>query len=575
MKRLLLVVALAAAVHPAAAQTTIFRTVQPGENPQAPPGMAGRPAQPGADLPPGTAKLRGRVFAADTGQALRKAQVRLVQQPDGASGGPMFVRENKLATTDAQGTFEFKELRAGRYLITASKGSYVALQYGQNRPTEPGKPIQILDGQTVERVDFSLPRGAVITGRILDEFGEPLPDVTVAPQRYQFVQGQRRLVPAGRTASTNDLGEFRIFGVPPGQYYLQATWRAMNAINLTDGGSRTGYAPMYFPGTLEIAQAQRLTIGVGVEVSDVMMTMRPVKTARVSGVALDSQGQPMRGMLFIMQSSGFMMINMAAPIRPDGTFTVGGISPGEYMFRVQQMGNPSDAEVGTLNLTVGSDDIDGVAIATARPSVLRGHVVVDPAAASSLPARLMLTAMPVQMTPMMGVQPAAVAEDMSFEIKSPPGVYRVNLGGAALGWAIRTVRLNGADVTDSGVEVKANEDLAGLEVELTNKLTSISGLVTNARGETVRDFSAVVFAHDSSLWGSNTRYQSMGRPDQDGRFKISGLPAGNYYIVALDRVDSGEVGDPEFLERIRTKATMLSLMDGETKTVDLKLQTAS
>jgi hypothetical protein len=104
----------------------------------------------------------------------------------------------------------------------------------------------------------------------------------------------------------------------------------------------------------------------------------------------------------------------------------------------------------------------------------------------------------------------------------------------------------------------------------------ISGLVTNARGDQLKDYTTVVFAQDSTRWGgSNPRYQSMGRPDQDGRFKVTGLPAGEYYIIALDRIDSGEVNDPEFLERIRQRASTISLNEGETKTMDLKVQTGT
>jgi len=570
----------AVVVPPATAQQQVF-TSQPPGFPQMP-AQGARPPQPNAaaDQTPGTATLRGHVFDAATGQALRKAQVRIMQQMDSPNGPVLPGRENRMATTDAQGAYEFKELRAGRYTIFANKGSYVSLQYGQTRPAEPGKPIQILDNQTIERVDFSLPHGGVITGRILDEYGEPLSDVMVAPQRFQYVQGQRRLVPAGRTVSTDDLGEFRIFAVPPGQYYLQATWRGENMM-MGPGGpgsneERTSYAPMFFPGTLDASQAQRLTIAIGTEVSDVVMTMRPVKAVRISGNIVDSQGRPMNGMLMVMQSSGFGFSNMGAPVRPDGTFTLSGLAPGDYVLNAMQMGNPQESEVATTKLTVATEDITGIQLVGAKPITARGRVIVDPAAASSLPPRLMLQAFPVQMMPMMGPRmPAPVQDDMTFELKSPPGLFRVNLMPAGMGWAIRSVRVSGTDVTDTGLEIKGNEDVSGLEVELTNKLTTISGLVTNARGEAVKDYTAIVFAQDSARWTSNTRYQSMGRPDQDGRFKIAGLPPGEYYIIALDRLDTGEAGDPEFLERIRTKASRLSLNEGETKTMDLKLNSAT
>jgi len=126
-------------------------------------------------------------------------------------------------------------------------------------------------------------------------------------------------------------------------------------------------------------------------------------------------------------------------------------------------------------------------------------------------------------------------------------------------------------VTDAGIEFKPNEDISGVEVELTNKVTTISGTVKTSRGEPSKDYTAVVFAQDKEKWTGNMRYQSAARPDQEGRFKISGLPPGEYYIVAVDRLEPGQSSDPEFLERVRTKASSLSLREGDTKNVDLRL----
>ncbi len=195
-----------------AQQVIINRVV--GSDSQVPPpppppgGAVGMPIGPGGmpGAPPrdnsaktGTARIRGRVVASDNGAPIRRAQVRLVS-PE--------LRENRLATTDPQGAYEFKDLPAGRYSLTANKGSFVSLQYGQTRPNEPGKPLQILDAQTMEKVDFSLPRGSVLTGRILDEFGEPASDVMVAAMRYQVHSG----TPAAdaRRAHLDDQRHWRI-----------------------------------------------------------------------------------------------------------------------------------------------------------------------------------------------------------------------------------------------------------------------------------------------------------------------------------------------------------------------------
>jgi len=131
--------------------------------------------------------------------------------------------------------------------------------------------------------------------------------------------------------------------------------------------------------------------------------------------------------------------------------------------------------------------------------------------------------------------------------------------------------VNGVDVTDTGIDFRPNEDVSGVELELTNKLTAISGGVTNSRGETAKDYTAIAFSQDKEKWTGAPRYQSTGRPDQEGRFKITGLPPGDYYLVAVDRVEPGQWTDPEFLESIRTSAMSMSLAEGETRALTLRM----
>ena len=202
-----------------------------------------------------------------------------------------------------------------------SKGSYVTLSYGQLRSFEPGKPLQIADGQTIEKVDFSLPRGAIITGRIMDEYGEPIVNVQVAPMRNQYVQGRRQMFPVGQMASTNDLGEYRLFGLSPGQYYLSATLR--NLMMFAESDDRSGYAPTYYPGTASVAEAQRVSVGLGQTLPEVNLTLIPMRTARISGTAVDVEGKPVStgGMVMVVERGGGMTsMRAGGQIRPDGSF---------------------------------------------------------------------------------------------------------------------------------------------------------------------------------------------------------------------------------------------------------------
>ncbi len=530
----------------------------------------------GAQNPPrdtsaktGTARIRGRILAADTGQPIRKAQVRATSAE---------LKESRLATTDGNGMYELSELPAGRYQLTATKGSFVQLQYGQARPFEAGKPLQLADGQVAEHIDFNLPRGALVIGRVVDEFGEAVTDVQVTAMRYRYVAGRRLLGPVGRMVTTNDIGEFRLFGLAPGQYFLSATLRAGNPADVSN--DRSGYAPTYYPGTASLADAQRLTLGVGQVMSDVNLMLVPARLARVTGIAVDSDGKPLPGGLvgMVLATGGGGLTGLTlTQIRADGSFTLSNVAPGEYTIRavVPQTALAAGAspELISARITVEGDDITGLRLAGVKSMTVSGKVLLDGAAAAgaSVPA-LQLVMVPELPDPIGPAGLAKVNEDLTFECRVQPGRQFVRLGGQPKEVMLRAVRLNGSDVTDTGIELRAGEDVPGLEVELTRQISQLSGTVADDKGRPVKDYSVIVFPRSADLWKTPaSRFFGNSRPDQDGRFLVRALPAGEYRAVALDYLEPGAGLDPEFLERIQDRAQTFSIRDGEAKTIDLKL----
>src|SRR5215813_5707921 len=186
-------------------------------------------------LPTPTGRITGHVVAGDNGRPIKRARVFInaAELPGGRG-----------VLTDDSGIFDFTEVPAGRYTVSVSKSGFVSLSYGQRRPLQAGTPLTLADGQQLKNVDFQLPRGSVIGGRIMDEDGEPMAGVMVRVMRYQYLQGDRRLTPAGN-AQTDDRGSYRVWGLMPGDYYINAIARVAlpPPLALGPGGGRGGQGP--------------------------------------------------------------------------------------------------------------------------------------------------------------------------------------------------------------------------------------------------------------------------------------------------------------------------------------------
>ena len=157
----------------------------------------------------GTAVIRGRVLAGDTGKPLRQA--RLTARARELAGPILNI------TTDADGRYEIAHLPPGEYTIIASCGGYHDLVYGQRRPLERSKAIEIGPGQVVDGIDFTLLRMSVISGRVTDETGDPVAAATVVALRTTYSEGRRRLVPFGKgLVRTDDTGQYPSARTCPG-----------------------------------------------------------------------------------------------------------------------------------------------------------------------------------------------------------------------------------------------------------------------------------------------------------------------------------------------------------------------
>ena len=241
--------------------------------------------------------------------------------------GPELGREGRSTSTSLDGRYEITGLPAGRYTIRVTRSGYLPLQYGQRRPLEPGKPLQLTDKQVIDHVDFSMPRSSVISGQITDELADPVADVQVFAMRSTYFQGRRRMIAVGPPARTDDAGEYRLTGLSPGSYFVMAALRETWTVT-ENGVERTmGYAPTYAPGTASLTDARRVTVAVGQSAGNNNFALMPGVAASVSGTAADSLGRPLVSRnIMVMQefggpAFGMMMLGGNATTAADGTFT--------------------------------------------------------------------------------------------------------------------------------------------------------------------------------------------------------------------------------------------------------------
>jgi hypothetical protein len=513
--------------------------------------------------PAGTGVIRGRVVRADTGEPLRRVQIRVEQWSSRDLGGP------PSTMTGDDGRYELTQLPAGSYHLKATRGGYADVAYGQRRSFGGGRPIELRDGQVAENINFSLPRGAVVTGRVVDEAGEAVAHVQVALARRQYIEGARRLT-THSGGSTDDRGEFRIFGAPPGDYLIVARFDASGF----DSRERMRYVPTYYPGTASVAEAQKVTIATGEELAGITIALARASTATVRGAIRASDGGTVPPFTFVsaretggVHAYGQTEMGIAGG---DGSFAITGLLPGTYRLEAR---SSSAAEFASTDVVVDNADVTGVSLVLSKGVTARGRIRFDTGSPPSglRPSQvLVMSSLLDQQSMSMSGGPPVARDDWSFELQGLRG--RGYIRAATLAdWQMRSIHLAGAEVTDALLDF--DSDIDGLEVELTQRLTTVSGTVKDTRGRVSLEGTIIAFADDPGKWGQQSRFIESARPDQQGRFSIRGLPPGRYAAIAVDYLEPGEERDPELLDAWRQIATTFTLTEGETRVLDLEQST--
>jgi hypothetical protein len=546
----------------------------------APPPMQPVPPRDAAPAAKGTAVIAGRVTNLDTGGPLRRAVIRITSPA---------LPSDRRVSTNSDGRYEVRDLPAGEYSLKAERGGYLTLAYGQRRFGEVGKPLQLGEGHTVKAIDFALPRMGVISGRVVDDTGEPIARVGVWAMQFGRHQGARRLIPfvvpeeccwRGAHAQTDENGEYSL-ALPPGEFVVMVQSRETWPLE-SDTTQVLGYPPSFYPGVIEPTEAQRIKVGVGQEVGNIDLALVPARTSRVSGTVFNAAGAPVANESVTLSQEvmgpqgGSIFPPNTARTGPDGRFSVNNVQGGEYMLAVRSAAaNDQPAQEARQMIQVTGIDIDDLVIVTGSGGTVRGQVASDDGTPVPGVDRLVVRARPLTWAARTSTLASSgngrVNADGTFELKAIVGPVVLSIGTLTGDWTLKSVELNGRNLADDPIDVRHGETLNGVRVVLTSRPTYLRGALLDEKKQPA-DGTVVVFPEETSRWREDSRTVRAARPDQRGEFSIKGLPAGKYLIAAVDYVQDGQWYDPEFLADLRPRAQRLSLAEAESKRIDLTVQ---
>jgi hypothetical protein len=485
------------------------------------------------------------------------------------------------ATTDAGGRFTLKDVERGRYRLTVSRNGFVDQEYGQKTPNDPGSILTLAPGQEVKDLLFRLIPWAVIAGRIRNEDGEPLPWVQVTALREVYTEGKRKLSPDGQE-TTNDLGEYRLFGLRPGRYFVSATHSTKNqgleqsgdaeddGMAAAEESSAQQYMPTYYPGTPDPAKAATISVKPGDEIPSVDILLQRVAAYKIHGriynMITHRTGKDVSIMMLPRnnQVAGSVFNFEAAVLDKDGSFVLKDVLPGSYTLSAFWF-DEGKPYVAKQNIDVGNADVEGVTLTIAPGMTINGRVIWD--------GKPSLESDELSISPSsteQGIEfdsPAKVSPNGAFTLKDiSEDTYHLSFNGMSKDCYVKAIRYGMVDALYDGFAAQRGTD-ASLEVTLSSRGARIQGTVADADGLPLAGV-WVVLVPEEAHRGQTQMYKVV-TTDQYGHFELRGIPPGDYKLFSWEEVENGAWQDPEFLKPFEEKGEEVKLQEDDHKTMNL------
>ncbi len=531
---------------------------------------------------PSNCTVQGQIVQEPGGRPIRKVEVSLL----GATGEER--GETEYATvSDAEGRFRFEDVKPGSYRTHFDHAGFVEAEKHHHGS---GMLLALEPGQEVKDLLFHMAPTAAITGKVTDTDGDPVPRVSVVAVPYGSTAHD---IFRGLGSYTNDVGEYRIAGLPPKRYLVVAQplsqlTRATVAKKF-DKNVPT-YGTTYYPGTTEKSQAVPVAVRPGDETpaNIVLGLVHPVHV-RGMVINLPAGRRDEVSIVLLPQGENSMAAVEPWPVDKDGEFDIRGVLPGSYDALLVFGGEKTPGFMrGDETVRVNSVDVDGLRISPLANGVVRGQFRMDDGRkidwsqfdislhskrTTSIDTYASYSGMSYDAFSWDQRSPRPeVKSNGSFEAKDvPAGAYDLRVGptGKALDdFFVKAVNLGGKDVADSGLILEGAT--YSLDVVVSAKGAAVEGVAVDAKDKPASDVQ-VVFIPNVKRRGRYDLYQQV-TTDSKGYFSLRGLNPGEYQVFVLDAdVDRDEIADPEFVRIHESLGQTVKLEEGDHQTLVLKI----
>lgn len=536
--------------------------------PQASPAGAQTPPAIDVDTPPPapTGVIRGRITTFPDGAPLARARV-ILSRPG---------QEHSYVTiTDDEGRYGLTQLDAANdYMLAASKTGYAPRMYGERQLPEPPVPIVLKAGEVLENIDVALAEQLWVSGRILDADGTPFAGAIVSALRAVFVDDRREMVTVAEII-TNDKGEYRLFGLPPGQYFISAVDPAF--LSTRDHQGPLVYAATFYPGVSSPETATRLTLEPGQPREDIDFALNIVRPARVGGRITSYDNQQLLAGAVVMspfradRAASFTVTDV--DIRPDGTYEFANVPPGRFIIRSRgETTRDGITLFAAFTLSVEGASIAGVDM-TLYPGARVEGIVEWHGAPRPLDLSQVRVRAPMADGSMFGdALTGHITEDDRFAIRGAMvGSHYLRVENLPEPWSLEAVYFQGQDVTDIPMTFQFGQEVQSLRLVMTNVSTQLDGHLVSTPDDDFESYRVVVFAANQMHWKPGSRFIKLARPDREGRFSFDGLPPTVYYLAVSREVDESDITDPRVLGDLAADARLFRLERGEHRTEQVRV----